>query len=90
MTRWFILAGLIVANVVLGVSVFQRMERRADAQAGMPLDLVTVAGVSGGKTVIYTLDANSGILVARRVDVANQRFDAPIRRDVGADLRRIQ
>jgi hypothetical protein len=94
MTRWFILAGLIVLNGILGVGVFQRtMERRADAQmggiGGPNLDVVTLAGISNGQTVIYLLDANSGILLARRIDVANQRFDPPIRRDVATDLRKI-
>jgi hypothetical protein len=94
MTRWFILAGLIVLNGILGVGVFQRsMERRADAQiggiGGPNLDVVTIAGVSNGQTVIYLLDANSGILLARRIDVANQRFDPPVRRDVATDLRKI-
>jgi hypothetical protein len=39
--------------------------------------------------VIYVMDANTGILLARRIDVANQRMDPPIRRNVGEDLRRM-
>jgi hypothetical protein len=91
MTRWFIVAGLVVLNGILGVGVYQRLgERQAQAQIGAArLDVVSIAGVSNGQTVIYLLDANSGILLARRIDVANGRFDPPIRRDVGADLRKI-
>jgi hypothetical protein len=93
MTRWLILAGLIVLNGILGIGVYQRgMERRASAQVAGPVDTVTIAGISGGQTVIYTLEANTGILLARRVDATNQRFEPakPIRREVPADLRKIQ
>jgi|WetSurMetagenome_2_1015567.scaffolds.fasta_scaffold945038_2 hypothetical protein len=92
MTRWLILAGLIVLNGILAVGVYQRgLERRADAQmAGAGPDLVTIVGNAGGQTVVYTLDANTGILVARRLDITNQKFDPPIRREVTVDLRKIQ
>ncbi len=95
MNRWFILAGLIVLNAILGVAVAQRfIERSAQAQmggigAGPVVDVVAVAGLSNGQTVIYLLDTNSGVLIGRRIDVANQRFDPPIRRNVGADLAKI-
>ena len=92
MTRWFIVAGLVVLNGILGVGVYQRLggERTAQAQIGaVRRDVVSIAGMSNGQTVIYLLDASSGLLVATRLDVAQGRFDAPIRRDVGADLRKI-
>jgi hypothetical protein len=91
MTRWFIVAGLIVLNGILGFGVYHRLvERQVNAQVGAGnLDVVACAGVSGGQTVVYLLDANSGVLLARKVDAANQRFDPPVRRDVAADLRRI-
>ena len=93
MTRWLIMAGLVVLNVMLGVGVYQRLaERPAQAQAigGVPQpDLVIIAGISNGQSVIYLLNATSGRLVANRVDLATGRFDAQIIRDVGADLKRI-
>jgi hypothetical protein len=94
MSRWFIVAGLVIVNGILGVGVYQRlMERSTQAQmggiGGPKLDLVSIAGVSNGQPVIYIMDANSGILLARRIDLSNQRFDPPVRRDVGSDLRRI-
>jgi hypothetical protein len=93
MTRWFILAGLVVLNGILGIGVYQRLaERPAQAQAiggGARRDVASIAGVVNGQTVIYLLDASSGLLVATRIDVANNRFDPPIRRDVGTDLRKI-
>ena len=91
MTRWIIVAGLVVLNGMLGVGVYQKLaERSAQAQIGVGrADIVAVAGVSNGQTVIYLLDATSGKLVATRIDVANSRFDAPMLRDVGADLKRI-
>jgi len=93
MTRWFIVAGLLVLNGILGVGVYQRLgERPAQAQAigaGVRRDVVSIAGMSNGQTVIYLLDANSGLLVATRLDVARGTFDAPIRHDVGTDLKRI-
>lgn len=91
MTRWIIVAGLVVLNGMLGVGVYQKLaERPTQAQigGGRP-DVVAVAGISNGQTVIYLLDANSGKLVATRIDVANSRFDTPMLRDVGADLKRI-
>jgi hypothetical protein len=94
MTRWFIVAGLVVLNGILGVGVYQRLggDRTAQAQigGGARMELVSIAGVLNGQTVIYVMDANSGMLVARRIDAANARMDPPIRRDVAADLRRLQ
>jgi hypothetical protein len=91
MTRWFIVAGLVVLNGILGVGVYQRLaERPVQAQIGAARrDVVSIAGMSNGQTVIYLLDANSGLLVATRLDVAKGTFDAPIRRDIGIDLKRI-
>jgi hypothetical protein len=91
MTRWIIVAGLVVLNGMLGIGVYQKMaERHAQAQiGGARLDIISIAGVSNGQTVIYLLDANSGKLIATRIDVANSQFGAPILRDVGSDLKRI-
>jgi hypothetical protein len=91
MTRWIIVAGLVVLNGMLAVGVYQRLaEPRAQAQIGVGArpDIASVAGTSNGATVVYLLDVNSGKLVALRVDVANSRVDRAAQRNVAADLQR--
>ena len=91
MTRWIILAGLVVVNGLLGTAVYQRLaERHAQAQiGGGKIDVISVAGVSNGQTVVYMMEANSGRLQATRVDVSNGRMDIVARADVGADMKQI-
>jgi len=90
MTRWILVAGLVVLNGILGAGVYQKLaERPAQAQiGGGGRNIVSIAGISNGQTVIYLLDATSGNLVATRVDVANSRFDVPMKRNVAEDLKR--
>ncbi len=94
MTKWIIVAGLVLLNAVLAAGVYQRtVERHAQAQAvgigGVRPDVAAVSGVSNGQTVIYMLDVNSGILVAQRIDIANSKIDNAGVRNVAADLSRI-
>jgi hypothetical protein len=92
MTRWMIVAGLLLLNAVLGAGVYQQlMERKAQAQAraGMQPEVAAVAGISNGQTVIYMLDVVSGRLVAQRVDVTNARVEVIGRRDVAQDMARV-
>src|SRR5205085_7551700 len=94
MTRWMVVAGLVVLNILLGVGVFtHRMERSAQAQAagigGVRPEIAAVAGVNNGASIIYMLDVNSGVLVAQRVDVANSRIETLGRRNVAQDLARV-
>lgn len=90
MTRWIIVAGLVLLNGMLGVGVYQRLaEPKANAQIGVArTDIAAVAGPANGATIIYLLDVNSGGLVALRMDIANNRIDRVAVRNVGADLRR--
>jgi hypothetical protein len=90
MTRWMIVAGLVVLNALLGAGVFQLMERKAQAQARGPLpEVAALAGISNGQTVIYLFDMTTGRLVAQRVDVANGRVEVIGRRDVAQDMARV-
>jgi len=94
MTRWIVVAGLTVLNIVLSVGVFtHRMERSAQAQAagigGVRPDIAAVAAVNNGQSVIYMLDVNTGVLVAQRIDVANSRIETLGRRNVAQDLARV-
>jgi len=91
MTRWIILAGLVVVNGLLGVAVYQRLaERPAQAQIGAGrVDVISVAGVSNGQTVVYMMDATSGALQAVRVDVSNGRMETVARTNVAGDMKQI-
>jgi hypothetical protein len=92
MTRWLIVAGLVVLNGILGAGVYERLsERKADAQVGVGPrpDFVVVTGVNNGQTVVYTMDALMGRMVANRIDGVSGQFMPPVVRDVTADFKRI-
>ncbi|HVT79333.1 MAG TPA: hypothetical protein VHM90_01640 [Phycisphaerae bacterium] len=93
MTRWIIVAGLVVLNGMLAVGAYQRLaEPKAHAQIGVGAraDIAAVAGPANGATAIYMLDVNSGKLVALRLDVANNRLDRVAQRNVGQDLAQVR
>ena len=94
MSKWILVAGVLVLILALATGVYQRsLERRAHAQAvgigGIRPDVASVAGMANGQSVIYLLDVNSGILVAQRIDMANSRIENAGQRNVAADLARI-
>jgi hypothetical protein len=78
MARWLI-AGLIVLNLVLGVAVYLRLggERAAQAQIGGARgDYSVVAGNGSNNTsIVYILDASTGRLLALRTDPVNHKVD---------------
>lgn len=88
-TRW-IVAGLVGLNVMLGIGVYQRLhvDQTALAQVGGRKDVITVAGVSGGTSVLYMYDTIGGMMVVLRPDPVNQKLDAVTQRDVSADFAR--
>jgi hypothetical protein len=92
MTKWLIISGLVVLNLILGTAVYQKVaERKANAQIGaQKLNIASVAGVLNGQTVIYMLDVNSGALVAVRFDANNRQINRIATRNVAADLRAIR
>jgi len=93
MTKWLIISGLAVLNLILGTAVYQKIaERTATAQigGGAKVDIASVAGINNGQTVIYLLDVNSGKLLAYRLDVANRQTQRVGARDVAADLRNLR
>jgi len=92
MTRWIIVAGLVVLNGMLALGVYQRFEPKANAQIGVGAraDIASVAGPANGATIIYMLDVNSGKLVALRLDLANSRIERVAGRDVGQDLKQVR
>ncbi|MCL2646160.1 MAG: hypothetical protein FWD61_04035 [Phycisphaerales bacterium] len=90
MAKW-IVAGLIVLNLMLGAGVYLRLgEKTVNAQIGRTITQVaTVAGQVGGNSVIYILDVNNGNLVALKNDTTNKRIDVLAQTNVTADIRRI-
>ena len=92
MTKWLIVSGLVLLNLILGTAVYQRVaERTAKAQIGAPkMEIASVAGTFNGQTVIYLLDVTSGRLLAYRLDASNRQTTLVAKRDVAADLRAIR
>ena len=91
MTRW-IVAGLIVVNLLLGAGVYLRLggETPAKAQIGGGMrNLATVAGQANNQSIVYILDVNTGILVAMDNN-PGQGVKFLARRDVAQDLKRIK
>jgi hypothetical protein len=93
MSKWLILSGLVLLNLILGTAVYQKIggERAAFAQIGQQkLNVASVAGVQNGQTMIYMLDISSGGLIAIRVDLANRTANRIASRNVAADLRSLR
>jgi hypothetical protein len=93
MSKWLILSGLVLLNLILGTAVYQKIggERAAFAQIGaQKINIASVAGVQNGQTMIYMLDVGSGRLIAIRVDMANRTTNRVAGRDVAADLRNLR
>ena len=92
MKRWLMVSGLAVLNLLLGTAVYQRLggEQKAQAQIGaQKAELATVAGSQNGQTCIYLMDVNTGLLLAYRLDIPNQKFQFITKRQVAADLQRV-
>jgi hypothetical protein len=91
MTRW-ILAGLIVLNVLLGAGVYMRLaERSATAQIGAAKsDFAVVAGANNGGGIIYIMDATSGRILAIRTDPVNRQVSLAAARNIADDLARFR
>jgi len=92
MSRW-IVAGLIVLNVLLGAGLWMRMggEKTAMAQIGAAQsDYTAVVGYSNQQSFIYMLQLSTGRLVALRVDPINHRVDAVAAKNVTQDLTRVR
>jgi hypothetical protein len=95
MTRWLLVAGLAVLNLVLGAGVYMRLglERSAEAQSGIGMtkpEVAAVAGTSNGQTAVYLLDVNTGWLRTYRIDVTNHRVDPVTQINVAENLSRIR
>jgi hypothetical protein len=91
MTRW-ILAGLIVLNVLLGAGVYLRFggENAAYAQIGRGGgEFATVSGNNNGQAIVYILEANTGRLIAIRADPVNRKVELIGGKDVASDLARM-
>jgi hypothetical protein len=90
MARW-IVAGLIVLNLILGAGIYLRFgEKTAQAQIGRPAgDFATVAGQANGFSVIYILDVNNGVLAALQPDIASRSIKRVAVRNVGDDIKRL-
>jgi len=91
MARW-IVTGLIVLNLMLGIGVYLRLgEKSANAQIGRAApQIATVAGQANNNSVIYILDVNTGELIALKNDLVNKRVDPLDRTNVAAAMARIR
>jgi hypothetical protein len=93
MTKWLIVSGLVVLNLILGTAVYQRLgERKATAQigAGAKAEIATVAGQQNGQSVIFLMNVTTGALRAYRFDMTNRQTTLVGQRNVGQDLRNVQ
>lgn len=90
MARW-IVAGLMVLNLVLGAGVYLRMEQKAQAQIGRKASTyATVAGQSANTSIIYVLDVSTGNLAALKSDVLNGKVTLVARRNVAEDIKHLK
>jgi hypothetical protein len=91
MTRW-IVTGLVVLNVLLGVGVWMRIggEKTAYGQIGGAKNYVAVAGYSANETVVYVLEASTGRLAAIKTNTIDRKITLSAGRDVTADFARIK
>jgi hypothetical protein len=92
MARW-IVAGLVVVNLLLGLGVWMRLggERTAKADIGKPgLNFATVSGQSNNDSIIYVLEVNSGRLVALQTSIINNSVKLIAQKNVAADMQRIR
>ena len=91
MARW-IVAGLVVLNLLLGMGIYLRLggERTAQAQIGAANgDVAAIAGNNGQTTIIYVLQASTGKLAAIRYDPVVRRTDVIAKVDVTRALQSI-
>ena len=97
MSKW-IVAGLIVLNVVLGAGLCFRaglglgLERRAEAQGigGTRGDFAVVAGSSNNATVVYLMEVSTGQLAALRIDPVNRQIQVAAKADVARALQAVR
>ena len=90
MTKW-IVAGLIVLNLLLGAGLFFRMggEKTANAQIGATQsDYTLVSGYANQQSVLYMLQLSTGRLIAIRVDPINHDIKPVAGRNVTQDIPR--
>jgi hypothetical protein len=91
MTRW-IVAGLVVLNMLLGAGVYLRLggERTAVAQGigGGGGEYAVVAGFNNAQTILYILEVNTGRMIAIRTDPVNHKAELVTRGSVTPDLAR--
>jgi hypothetical protein len=91
MASW-IVAGLVVLNLILGASVWMRVggEKKAYGQIGaVPTDFATVSGFTNNATTIFLLDGSTGRLAAVQVDLLGRKIVPVGVRNVADDLRRL-
>jgi len=88
MTRW-IVAGLVVLNLLLGAGMYMRFggERSAQAQiGGGGSDYAVVSGFNNNQTLLYIMEVRSGNMVVVRTDPVNHKAELAAIRRVGEDL----
>jgi hypothetical protein len=92
MARW-IVAGLVVLNLVLGAGVWMRLggERKAYGQIGaVKPDFASVSGFTNNATTIFLLEVSTGRLAAVQVDITGRRIAPVSSRNVADDLARLK
>ena len=92
MSRW-IVAGLVLLNLMLGAAVWMRVggESKAYAQIGaVPRDYATVSGFTNNASTIFLLETSTGRLAAVQVDITGRRIAPVSSRNVADDLQRMK
>jgi hypothetical protein len=92
MSKW-IVAGLVMLNLVLGAGVWMRVggEKQAYGQIGAArANFATVSGFTNNASTIFLLDVSNGRLAAVQVDITGRRIQPVASRNVADDLQRLK
>lgn len=87
--RW-IIAGLVMANAILGVAAWQTLTPAspAFAQGRRGSDYMVLSRRSQNYLMVYALDTTTGNLVALRQDPQQKQIQVVARKDIQADFGR--
>ncbi len=85
--RYWIVAGLVLLNLMLAAGVYSHFERSALAQIGAAKgDYAVVAGANNGQAIVYIMESGTGNLIAVRTDPVNHVIQLIAKKPVAQDL----